>query len=165
MKKEYAHTPTDDYPPLRGCLAFALRFEFFSGVLGSGIGPPTEQTWVGNPKLKGADRSVGSISVEVQHALLTLSLLRRSPPMQDVDRRPHKQGGNIRLRHDGSRLSELGIWMLGETPIASTRKRREYRSGYIAWTSSMVGKVSISPITLVENIDCSQVQSAQQCQF
>ena len=54
------------------------------GVLGSG-GPPTKQTWVRNPRSKGADRSVGSMSVEVQCALLTLAFLRRSPPWLPIN--------------------------------------------------------------------------------
>ena len=155
-------TPTGDHSLLRVCFAFALRFELVGGALGSG-GSPTEQARLSNPRLKGADRSVGSESLEVQCALLTLAFLRRSPSMQDLDRKPHEQSGNVILRHDGSQLSERGNWVLSETPTL-TRKRREYKSGQIAWTSSAMGKVSISPITLVENIECSQVQPAQRCQ-
>ena len=46
------------------------------------------------------------------------------------------------------------------SPTASTRTRREYRAGHIAWTSRITENGSISPITLVGEIDCSQVQPA-----
>ena len=84
MQREDVQTPTDDHPLLQVCFAFALRFEFVRGVLGSG-GPSTKQTWVRNPRLKDADRSVGSMSVEVQCALLTLAFLRRSPPWLPIN--------------------------------------------------------------------------------
>ena len=53
-RKMYTHT--DENPVLKESFAFALRFELVGGRLRSGIGLPIEQTWVGNPKLKGADR-------------------------------------------------------------------------------------------------------------
>ena len=52
---------------------------------------------MGNQELKGADRSVGSIAIEVRCALLTLSFLRPTLPMRDVDRKPYKRGDNVRL--------------------------------------------------------------------
>ena len=106
MQKEDVHTLMGEHPLLGVCFALALRFEFVGGVLGSGIGSPTEQTWVSNSELKGPGRSVGSMSIEVQCALLTLAFLQPTPRMRDVDRKPCKQGGNVRLRHDGYRLSE-----------------------------------------------------------
>ena len=119
MQKEDLHAPTDGRPLLRVCFAFPLQSEFVGGVLGSGIGPPTEQTWVANPGLKGAGRSAGSMSVEVQCALLQY-FCDRPPRMQDIDRKPYELDCNVRLRHDGYRLSERGHWVLGETPTAST---------------------------------------------
>ena len=118
--------------------------------------------WKGH--LKGADRSVESMAVEVRCALLTLSFLRPTPPMRDVDRKPYKQSGNVRLCHSGCRLLERDNWMPGETPTASTRKRRELRAGHIAWTSRMREKASVSPITSFEKIDCLRVQPARRCQ-
>ena len=90
MQNGDVHLPRDDHPILRVCFAFALRFELVGGVLGSGIVPPTEQTLVGNPELKGADRSVELMSIVVQYALLTLHFCGRPPPMQDADRKPYK---------------------------------------------------------------------------
>ena len=92
--------------PPEGMLRFSLRFQFVGGFLGSSTGLPTELIGVGNQELKGADRSVGSIAIEVWCALLILSFLRPTLLMRDVDRTPYKQGGNVRLRHDGYQLSE-----------------------------------------------------------
>ena len=48
--------------------------------------------------------------------------------MQDVHREPYKQGGSVRLRRDGYRLSERGDWMLGEKRLLRRHERVRSRS-------------------------------------
>ena len=68
------------------------------------------------------------MSVEVQCAHLQYSC-DRPPLVQYIDRKPYEPDCNVRLRHDGYRLSERGNWVLGAPPDTKvarvqTRSRR-----------------------------------------